>query len=464
MNIPLAFGDYKGRSGAANAMEMVNMMVEGDNEGGAAPYTLIGTPGCSEFADTGSEERGRGGAGFHFDGELYCVFGSSVYRVNVASGAVFDVGSIGTDKGPVQWMENPEQICFIDGEKGYVITKDGKSMAAITDEDFPEPLSCTFKDGYGVAVEKDSGRLSVSDINDFTSWDALSFATAEYEPDNLVGCIASPDSLLAFGVETIQSFYNSGDTTFPFDSRPGASVQIGCGATESIARGENLVFWLDNHGKVRMLSGYSQEVVSTDQIENRIAQFNSIYDAQGYCYSQDGHFFYVLCFPSAGVTLVYDQSTGQWHSRTSGDGAWRPAWIVQAGRTVFAGDRSNGKVYKLDPETYADGGEEIRWFFTAQNVNSNRHKISHELLELHIEAGAIEAIDDPRLWMQYSDDDGRTWSREKWRSMGRAGQFKKRIVFRNLGQSRSRVYRFGGSDAVKRQVISLRLEGKDLGY
>lgn len=462
MNIPLAFGDYKGRSSAANAMEMVNMMVESDQEGGAAPYILTGTPGCKVHADVGEEARGRGG--YRYNGEIYCVVGASVYRVNVASRAVFSVGTIGTDAGPVRWMENPGQICLIDGEEGYVITKSDRGFAKITDADFPVPLSCTFKDGYGIVVEEGTGRLWKSDINDFTSWDSLSFTTAEYDPDNLVGCIASPDSLLAFGVDSIQSYYNSGDTTFPFDSRPGASVQMGCGATHSIATGNNLVFWLDNHGVVRMLSGYAQQAISTDQLEYRISQLGDYSDAEGYTYNQEGHFFYVLRFPSDNLTLVYDVNSSAWHQRTSGNGAWRAAWVAQAGSEVFAGDLNNGKIYKLDPGTYTDNADAVRWFFTAQNVNSNRHMISHEMLELHVEAGTVTDTSDPQIWLQYSDDDGRTWSREKWKSMGKAGQFKKRIKFFNLGQSRSRIYRFGGSAAVKRNIISLRLDGADLGY
>lgn len=458
MNIPLAFGDYKGRSGAVNAMEMVNMMVEPDQQGGAAAYSIVGTPGLKEFVDIGIEDGVRGK--YYWDGELYCVVGTSVYRVNVASRAKFSVGTINTDTGPIRWMENANQIGFIDHLYGYVITKSDKSLAQITDADFPVPLSCCCKDSYGIVVEKDTGRLWRSGVNDFTAWDSLSFTTAEYEPDNLVGVIDSPDSLIVFGVETATSYYNSGDSTFPFDPRPGANIKIGCGATHSIAEGDNLVFWLDNRGQVRMLSGFQQEVISTLQVDYRISQLGGFSNAQGFTYSQQGHLFYVLIFPSDDLTLVFDVTTRQWHRRTSADGRWRASCLAQSGSSVFVGDYENGKIYKLDPDTYTDNSDHIRWEFTLQNVNSDQKEITHDLLQIKCESGVGETDNsEPYAWMVYSDDDGRTWSHEKWFSMGKVGEFKKLIRFHALGQSRTRVYKFGGSAPVKRIFTAARLEG-----
>lgn len=461
MNIPLSYGDYKGQSGALNASEMVNMMVQPDQQGGKVQYGVVGTPGCKVFADTGEEAAGRGG--YPHKNTIYTVTGNKVYAVNTTSKTYEQIGTVSTVSGLVRWVENPEQIAFIDDSGGYVITKADNTFEQITDEDFPTPLSITFKDGYGVVVEKDTGKQYVSAINDFTSWGALSFATAEYEPDNLVGNIASSDSLFAFGEKTVQVYYNSGNSTFPFDPRPGANLEIGCGATHSIARGENIVFWLDNHGVVRQIAGFQQSVISTDQVEFRIAQLTDFSDATGFFYSQEGHSFYVLMFPNAGVTEVYDITTGLWHKRSSGanNGRWRPAWIAQAGQTVLAGDYNNGKIYELDTGTYTDNGDHLRWFFTLQDINSGQQKIAHDMLELKIESGVgLVSNSDPQFWLIYSDDNGKTWSREKWRSMGKIGEYSKRARFYNLGLSRSRTYKVGGADPVKRVIASARLEGR----
>jgi hypothetical protein len=162
-------------------------------------------------------------------------------------------------------------------------------------------------------------------------------------------------------------------------------------------------------------------------------------------------------------------STDQWHERSSypNDKIWRAYWVTQYGSLVLAGDRSNGKIYKLDTSVYTDNLEPIRINFTLKNVNSERFMIMHSLLELHLEAGVGLVSgqgDDPVIWMVYSDDDGQTWSHEKFRSLGKIGEYYERIKFYALGRSRSRVYSFFSSDPVKIVVSSARLEGKRLGY
>ncbi len=465
MNIPLSIGHYKGRSGAANAMELVNMILEADSEGGAAPYTLFGTPGCKEYIDTGVIGSGRGG--FSIPGKVLFVVGNYVFLINTSSQTAAHIYTISTTSGAIQWAENPDQVMFVDGTYGYVYTKSTQVVAKITDGDFPTPLSCTFKDGFGVVVAADSGKFFVSAIGDFTSWDALAFATAEYEPDNLVSCLASHESLFAFGSKTTQTYYNSGNSSFPFDNRQGANLQIGCGATNSPAKGENIIFWLDNHGIVRKLDGYSQQIISTRQIDYMISKLSTFADARGFVYVQEGKTFYVLIFPTDGLSLVYDMSVGGWHKRASyaNDGLWRAAWIAQEGSLILAGDHSNGKIYQLDPDTFTDNSFPIKWHFTLQNINSEDQMLAHEMLSLKIDGGVgLSSGDDPKLWMTYSDDNGHTWSREKWRSMGKIGEYSKRIKFFNLGRSRGRIYKFSGTDPVRKLIVSAKLKGRELGY
>jgi hypothetical protein len=467
MNIPLTLGNYVGRSGAANAMELVNLMVESDQQGGSAPFTLVGTPGCSEFGNSGTIGEGRGG--FQIPGKVLFIVDKEVYTIDTTTAAISAVGTLTTTNGATFWSENPTQVLLTDGAKGYVYTKANGTFNAITDPDFPVPKASCFKDGWGVVVEASTGKFYVSALNDFTSWGTLDFTTAEYEPDNLVTAISSHDSLYALGTKTTQTYYNSGNSYFPFDNRAGANMTIGCGATSSPAKGKNLLFWLDEDGIVRMIDGYAQSTVSTRQIEYIIANLVTYADARGFVYTQEGHLFYVLIFPTDKLTLIYDTSTLQWHKRTSyaNDGPWRPGWIVREGKTILAGDRTNGKIYKLDPDTYTDDGQPIRWEFTLQNVNSENKMIVHDWLELKIQSGVGLVSgqgSDPKLWMTYSDDDGASWSREKWKPMGKMGERQRRIRWPSLGRSRGRIYKFGGTDPVKKLIVNANLEGRVLGY
>jgi len=470
MQIPLAFGHYEGRSGAANATEMVNMMLEVDAQGGAQPSTVIGTPGLEEFADSGQAREVRGG--YCYPGVLLVVTKDDFYKIDTATGDRNRVGSIGTTSGNIYWAENPDEVMLIDGESGYVWDKEDEALTEITDEDFPTPKHCAWKDGFGVVIESSTGKMYVSAINDFTSWDALDFTTAEFEPDNLVGCYAAHDSLIALGEKTTQFYYNSGNSSYPFDNRQGANLQVGCGATGSIAGGENVVLWLDNLGRVRMLTGYAPERISTPQIEYQISQV-TVENARGSYYTQEGHSFYVLTFPTEALTIVYDLTTGQWHRRKSypyTDGAderYRANWIVQDDYDVFSGDYQNGKIYKLNPGHFYDNGNLIKWYVSTQDVKADQNMVSHQMLEVRIQPGVglrTGQGDEPQMWMQYSDDGGYTWSHEKWASMGALGEYSKRLRWYNLGLSRNRMYRFGGTDPVKRHIISAHVEAEALGY
>ena len=212
-----------------------------------------------------------------------------------------------------------------------------------------------------------------------------------------------------------------------------------------------------------MLNGFTPTVVSTPQIDYRISQLSTFADAAGHLYSYEGHIIYVLTFPTDQLTLAFDVVTQMWHDRTSGSGRYRPAWFAQDGKQVFAGDYTNGRLYKLNSATYTDNSDEIRWFFTTQAIHGEQQMLNHTMLEIAFDTG-VGGATDPQVWMQYSDDDGHTWSNEKWRGLGKLGEFGRRVRWYGLGQARRRIYRIGGSDAVKMNAIAARLEAQALGY
>jgi hypothetical protein len=67
---------------------------------------------------------------------------------------------------------------------------------------------------------------------------------------------------------------------------------------------------------------------------------------------------------------------------------------------------------------------------------------------------------DPQVMLRFSDDGGHTWSNERWASMGRIGQYSKRVIFRRLGMTtklRDRVYEVSGTDPVKIVIVGAEL-------
>lgn len=66
---------------------------------------------------------------------------------------------------------------------------------------------------------------------------------------------------------------------------------------------------------------------------------------------------------------------------------------------------------------------------------------------------------DPQVMLSVSDDGGRTFSLlQKWRSMGKIGEYKKRLRWLKLGQSRQRQIRLEITDPVRRNLIGFYLD------
>jgi hypothetical protein len=62
--------------------------------------------------------------------------------------------------------------------------------------------------------------------------------------------------------------------------------------------------------------------------------------------------------------------------------------------------------------------------------------------------------------LRWSDDGGHTWSNEHWASMGKLGEYGKRVIWRRLGMTtklRDRVYEVSGTDPVKIAIMGAEL-------
>ena len=55
---------------------------------------------------------------------------------------------------------------------------------------------------------------------------------------------------------------------------------------------------------------------------------------------------------------------------------------------------------------------------------------------------------DPKAMLSWSDDDGHTWSDEITESVGKIGEKRVRVIFRQLGIYRSRIYKLRFSDPI----------------
>jgi len=281
----------------------------------------------------------------------------------------------------------------------------------------------------------------------------LSFASAEGSPDNLVSVFADHSELWLFGNNTIEIFYSTGNADSPFQRINNAFIERGCSAKFSVSKDDNTVFWLGDDFVIYRANGYSPQRISTHAIEKAIAGYTSVSDAFSFNYTQEGHKFYCIIFPSAGKTWVFDISTGMWHERETYN---ETRWRINCHEFIYGknlvGDFSSGLIYELDLDTYTDNSQIIQRICTFPTIFQDNKRIFYDYLRIDLDAGIglnSGQGSEPLIWLDWSDDGGRTYSNQHFRSMGKIGEYTRRATWRRLGSSRERIYRCSISDPVK---------------
>ena len=393
MKTPILGSSYVARSVNAADSRMVNLFPEVVPEGGKEPAFLNRAPGLRLLATAGSGPiRGL----WQFGGYGYVVSGTQLYRVNASWTATL-LGPV-SGSGPVSMADNGTQLFIACNPDGFIYDSSTGVLQQITDPDFPGAVTVGYLDGYFVFNEPNSQRIWVTSLLDGLSVDALDFASAEGAPDQLVSLIVDHREAWLFGTNSVEVWYDAGLADFPLSRIQGAFNEIGCAAPYSVAKLDNGLFWLGSdargQGIVYRSNGYTGVRMSTHAVEWQIQQYGNLSDAIGYTYQQDGHAFYVLVFPTANTTWVYDVATGAWHERAGfANGHFvrhRSNCQMSYNSEIVVGDYQNGNLYAFDLDVYADNGAAQKWLRSWRalptGANSLKRTAQHSL-QLDCESG-----------------------------------------------------------------------------
>ncbi len=372
---------YKGRSDNVNASRCVNFYPELTTEDSKSIVgSLVGTPGLLLYVDT---TLGPIRGAHFFNNRIYFVSVNKLYSVDSAKNILPIIDSatgnqieLATSEGRVAMADNgmystnggaANQLAFVDGQNIYVV-----NVTTLVFSSFSIPAkTITFIGGYFL-VDKGGAQFQRSDLYDGTVWPALGFSTADAYPDDLMATVNNHNEAWMIGAYSAEIYVADGSSNpMPF-SRMGI-IDYGTAAPHSVAKGNNTLFWLvsqrnGNAGEVfgiGMANGYGIEIVSPQSINYHLSRYTEVSDAWGYCYTDKGHEFYVLTFPSENATWVYDATTGMCHerSRYTGDpyavnrhigNAYVYAWGKH-----FVGSYLDGKIYEMSEEYLTDNGDPI---------------------------------------------------------------------------------------------------------
>ena len=473
MKTPILGSTYVARSVNAADARMVNLFPEIVPEAGKEPAFLNRAPGLRLLATIGAGPI-RGLWSFSNDTtHAFVVSGTSLYKIDTSYAATL-IGTV-AGTGPVSMTDNGTQLFVAANGPSYIYNNSTGAFGQVTDPDFPGAVTVGYLDGYFVFNPPDSQRICVTSLLDGTSIDPLDFASAEGSPDGVVGLIVDHREVWVFGTNSVEVWYDSGATDFPLQRIQGAFNEIGCAAPYSIAKMDNGIFWLGQdargQGIVYRANGYTGARISTHAVEWHIQQYGSLSDAIGYTYQQDGHSFYVLIFPNANTTWVYDVATQAWHERAGwSDGSFtrhRSNCQMFFNNTVTVGDYQTGNIYAFDLDDFSDNGSIQKWLRSWRALptgQNNLKRTAHHTLQIDMESGTglnTGQGSDPAVMLRWSDDGGHTWSNEHWATTGKIGEYYRRVFFRRLGMTlklRDRVYELSGTDPVKISIMGAELQ------
>ena len=393
MKTPILGSAYVARSVNAAANRLVNLFPESIPEGGKEAAFFSRCPGLRLLCTAGTGPiRGL----WQFGGFGYAVSGVELYKVS-SSWATTLLGTVdGT--GPVSMSDNGTQLFVACNPSGYIYNAQTDTFQKITDPDFPGAVTVCYLDGYFLFNEPNSQKIWITSLLDGTAIDPLEFASAEGSPDGLVSVMVDHREAWLFGANSIEVWYDSGATDFPLARIQGAFNEIGCAAAYSVAKLDNGLFWLGSDargsGMVYRTQGYSGVRISTHAIEFAIQGYSRVDDAIAYTYQQEGHSFYVLTFPTANATWVYDVSVGAWHERAGfNDGSFtrhRSNCQMNFGGEIVVGDYQNGRLSAFDLDIYVDNSSTQKWLRSWRALptgqNNLKRTVQHSL-QLDCEAG-----------------------------------------------------------------------------
>ena len=440
--------------------------------GATAKSVLYPTPGVVALS-TGTVGSGR--AHYFNNGREFAVIGDTFYEID-SVGARTSRGTVALDGNPATIVSNGQggdQIFVTSGGNGYLFdltTNAFTTIAALAGK----ATMGDMLDGYFLALDAATSTLYISTLLDGSVWNTGSdFAQRSLAPDPWISMKVVGRNLWLFGEVTSEVWYDTG-ASFPFAPQPSPGV-IGFGIAAPFSpkqMGQDVV-WLAStrggHTCVVRAVALTPTVISSYPLESALDTYTPrVNEAVGDVYAERGHIFYNLSFDANDVTWSWDQNTqlwakrGTWLPTESRYVSWRPrfyAWAFGQHRVL---DAFGASIYRMGSDLNLDVDELlIRRLRRAPAITNENQRVFYGSFELDLEPGLGNALppgDDPQVMLRISNDAGKTWISEQWRSAGKQGQFSRRVRWTRLGAARRRCFEVVVTDPVPYRLTGAYLE------
>lgn len=420
---------------AATVVDAVPVVVEGK-------LNLMKRPGLTEYIDLGTGAPIDGLYWYDKQRVVLAVSDKRVWKITDSSGTKAELtGSTALrSSSKVTFAKNAMQVVMANG--GQMVHTDLSTLTTMADADAPTAVSHVADlDGYILANSVDTGQVHFSDLNSLTGWQALSFFTAESDPDDVVAMQQAFREIIALGRESVEFWVNDGQT--PFSRIPGSAQPFGTEAPHSLTRVGDTWMWLANGRRLVTMQGRQVVPVSTPY-DRVIQNYTAVNDAVGYTIHIEGWPIYLLNFPTAKQTLAFNYETKQWHKWGYWDSS-RATYQRYRGLSYcyarswnqhLVGDYANGIIYKAARGVYTDNGNPIRSLLRTGHVDHGAYFYKRsDIFRLKCKRGqGNDDVSDPQIMMRQRVNNKAQWSNERWKSLGQVGEHEIFLDWRRNGR------------------------------
>jgi hypothetical protein len=441
--------------------------------------------------------------GIEWNNICYRVMGTRLVSVS-SSGAVTVLGDVG---GPttnlVTFDYSFTSLAVASGGRLYYWNSTA-GLQQVTDPDLGFVTDFCWVDGYFMTT--DGQYLIVTELNDPFAVNPLKYGSSEADPDPILALLKLRNEVYALNRHTVEVFNNVGGDLFPFARIEGAQIQKGCIGTQACCVFVDAMAFLGGgrNEAPGIYLGVSATTtkVSTQEIDNILQQYTEDQLSTVKLESRNDKAHEHLYVHLPDQTLVYDASASRalqeqvWFvlaSTTTGIAQYRARNIVWCYNKWLVGDPQSNAIGYLVQSTGHHWGQQVRWEFGTLIVYNESNGAIFNKLELVALTGSVAlntqvisgllqengffllqedsqyillelavsnslALDNPQISTSYSLD-GRSWSQDRFISVGTAGDTKKRLAWFQQGHMRNwRIQRFRGDSSA--HVSFARLEAQ----
>lgn len=385
--------------------------------------------------------------------KIYAIAGQNAWEID-SGGTATALGLIGDQDASI--ADIGDHVAFCAG--GNYRVWDGSSFTAPSIGTLDSVRAVAAMDGRIIACGVKDGRrdrVVCSDYGDATTFGGTAFATAESDPDTMIGLEQNGSQLFFIGFRTIEVWYASGSGSFPFLRTPGGVVNIGGAATGGHVVDERTgtLFFIGINRQVFVMNGFTPQKISTPAVDGALGGAEPTL----FLYDQEGDRF--LCARTlSGTTWAYHIESGTWVERASVniDSPWRArssAFYALTREWVAGGD---GVLYKVDDDHYADGPDPLIGYAVSLPVVRQGLPFTVNRLDVDFASGDAPLGQDATATM-YLKRNAREFHPGRSRSIGLTGEYDRRVWWNGLGRHRRFQCALEITDPVPRDIIGANL-------